>query len=167
LYFSDRNNVVRVVDLVTGIIKTAAGGGAAGAPGYGDGGPATAATLDVSGSTHLSIGPDGALYIGDGSHNAIRRVAGGVITTWEGPSSGCAAPNVGEISSCGGGCAVAWDSAGNAFYTAVVCDGAGGGIPAIVRRNAAGVRSLILGRPVPALPTDCRASRARSTAFRV
>ena len=74
------NQVIRRIDGRTGIITTVAGVG--GQKGYsGDGGPATAATLNSPHS--LQFGPDGSLYICDVGNHAIRRVdlKLGVIST--------------------------------------------------------------------------------------
>jgi RHS repeat-associated protein len=63
---------------VDGIITAFAGTGALGRPHTGDGGPATAATLD--GPYSIAIGPDGNVYITE--TNTIRRVdATGIINT--------------------------------------------------------------------------------------
>jgi predicted secreted protein len=81
LYISDTdNNVIRRVDLSTGIITTVAGTGAAGYAG--DGGPATSALLN----SPWGIALDGAgnLYIADLSNNCVRKVSGGTISTLAG-----------------------------------------------------------------------------------
>ena len=79
LYISDTgNNVIRRVDLVTGIITTVAGTGTAGYAG--DGGPATAALLNYP----WGIALDGAgnSYVADLSNNCVRKVMlGGTIST--------------------------------------------------------------------------------------
>jgi hypothetical protein len=90
LYIADtRNNVVRKVvpgaDGILGsgppdeeVITTFAGTGTAGHDG--DGGPATAATLD--GPRDVAVGPDGAIYIADTNNHCIRRIGGdGTIAT--------------------------------------------------------------------------------------
>jgi hypothetical protein len=78
LYISDTgNNVVRKVDLSTGIITTVAGTGTAGFSG--DGGPATSGQLNYPWG--ISLGGDGSLYIADLSNNRIRKVTSGVIST--------------------------------------------------------------------------------------
>ena len=86
LYIADKNNQrVRTVDLATGIINTVAGGGNAGGPGYGDGGPATAATLyDPRG---LFVTASGNLYIADGSLGRVRVVVSGTIMNVAGNGS--------------------------------------------------------------------------------
>jgi len=79
LYISDTgNNVVRRVDLSTGVIATVAGTGAAGFGG--DGGPAIAGLLDYP--WEIALGSDGSLYIADLSNNRIRKVSpAGVLST--------------------------------------------------------------------------------------
>jgi sugar lactone lactonase YvrE len=79
LYIADgRNNQVRRVDAVTGIITTAAGTGGAGFSG--DNGLATNARL--SGPSDVALDRNGNLYIGDQSNSRVRRVdTRGYITT--------------------------------------------------------------------------------------
>lgn len=71
LYIVDMaNNVVRKVDMKSGIISTFVG---TGKPGYsGDGGPAAKAQLKQPHS--IQFGPDGDLYICDIGNNVIRKV---------------------------------------------------------------------------------------------
>ncbi len=80
LYFSDVSNssVRRVTP--DGIISIFAGGCGIFCP-YGDGGPATQANLGIP--RGLALGPDGSLYIADGSgQSVVRRVLpNGIITT--------------------------------------------------------------------------------------
>jgi RHS repeat-associated protein len=67
-----------------GMITTVAGTGASGFSG--DGGPATAARLNIP--IGLAVGRDGSLYIADHSNNRIRRVGlDGIITTIAGNGS--------------------------------------------------------------------------------
>jgi hypothetical protein len=85
LYFPDRdNNVIRMIAAKTGIITTVAGGGngcSTQTDGWGDGCPATSASLDYP----FAVVPDssGNLYIADTYNNAIRMVNAktGIITT--------------------------------------------------------------------------------------
>lgn len=80
LYIADTgNNVIRMVNSITGIIRTAAGNGNTGFSG--DGGPATQASLDKP----LAVTVDAAanLYIADATNAVIRRVdaaSGGIET---------------------------------------------------------------------------------------
>ncbi len=64
------NNAVRRVDAVTGIITTLAGNGTSGYSG--DGGPATAATLDTP--FDVAVDKTGNVYIADTGNAAIRVV---------------------------------------------------------------------------------------------
>ncbi len=79
LFIADRDNSrVRRVG-PDGIITTVAGNGVYGFSG--DGGPATAASLNLR-SVTIAVGPDGSLYISEGESNRIRRVTpDGIITT--------------------------------------------------------------------------------------
>jgi len=73
LFFSDNsNNVIRKIDMRTGIISTVVG--IAGGGGYsGDGGKATLAEINDPG--YLAISPgDGSLLIADAQNNVVRRV---------------------------------------------------------------------------------------------
>ena len=83
LYIADNaNDVVRRVDLSTGIISTVAGNGI---PGFlGDGGLATSAEL--SAPRGLAIDGTGHLYIADSLNNRVRRVdlSTGMISTFAG-----------------------------------------------------------------------------------
>jgi sugar lactone lactonase YvrE len=147
LYVSDRGNVVRRVDLATGLISTVAGGGSAGAPNYGDGGAAILATL--AGPTNLSIGPDGALYIADTGHSRIRAVdpASGVITSW---MTGvdpyqCSTNPYGSLTGCDThGCSMVWDAAGAVFASGSFCN-PGNDYIQIVRRAASGAFFHVAG----------------------
>ena len=80
LYIADTfNNVVREVNLTTGIITTVAGTGTAGFSG--DGGPATSAELyDPSG---VAVDSAGNVYIADSDNEVVRKVTAStqVITT--------------------------------------------------------------------------------------
>ncbi len=66
-------------------ISTIAGNNGLGAGFSGDGGPATAAQLNLPGS--IFITSSGSLYIADGSNNLVRLVSGGNISTVAGSST--------------------------------------------------------------------------------
>ena len=89
LYIADnQNNRVRRVG-PDGIISTVAGTGAAAFGG--DGGLAVSAQLNRPGA--VAVGPDGSLYIADGSNYRVRRVSpDGIITTVAGNGSQCPIP---------------------------------------------------------------------------
>ena len=79
LYIADTgNNVIRKVNLASGIITTFAG---TGAPNFsGDLGPATSASLYNPWS--VTVGPSGSIYIADQNNNRIRMVtSAGIIST--------------------------------------------------------------------------------------
>lgn len=81
LYITNSSyNVVRKVNLATGILSTAAGNGQAGPP-SGDGGPATSATVPSPYS--LAVDSSGNLFIGSPVAGQVRKVAAGtgIITT--------------------------------------------------------------------------------------
>ncbi|WP_216843133.1 Ig-like domain repeat protein [Granulicella sp. S190] len=79
IYIADfANNRVRKIDGVTGDVTTVAGNGSSGFAG--DGGPATAATLNSPAS--VITDPAGNFYIADSENNVIRKVnVAGVIST--------------------------------------------------------------------------------------
>ncbi len=83
LYVSDyAGDRVRAIEIggSMGRIYTVAGGGSAGPPFFGDGGPATLAT--VSRPTSLALDPDGTLWIWESERGALRRLdVGGTIST--------------------------------------------------------------------------------------
>jgi trimeric autotransporter adhesin len=71
LYVCDtNNNRVRMIDLETQIITTFAGNGTAAYAG--DGGPATAASLNFP--SDVAVGPDHSVYIADALNHVVRRV---------------------------------------------------------------------------------------------
>ena len=79
LYIADSgNNVIRRVNLSTGIISAFAGNHTAAYSG--DGGPAVNASLN--GPWGVTVGPDGQIYISDQNNQSVRKVAlDGTITT--------------------------------------------------------------------------------------
>lgn len=88
LYVADNGNQrIRRITFSTGIIDTIAGDGTAGFGG--DGGPATAASLNSP--ADLAIGPDGRLYVADSYNNVIRRIdlATNTIETVAGTGAPC------------------------------------------------------------------------------
>ena len=98
LYFAERdNNVIRKVDMKTGIISTAAGTGVAGY-GRGDGGPAPKAQLRQPHSVIRD--KDGSLLICDLANHRIRRLRldTGIIETWAGTGEGAATPEGAPVS---------------------------------------------------------------------
>ena len=85
LYLADSNDRIRKVD-PKGIITTVAGSGIRGWAG--DGGPATAAQLNVP--TDVAVSPDGSLVIADWKNNRIRKVTpDGVMHTVAGTGAAC------------------------------------------------------------------------------
>jgi len=150
LYIADTGNQrVRVVNLASGNIATLAGGGTAAAPGYGDGGSATAATLASPG--HVRLGPDGALYVADTGHQRIRRIDGttGIISAWlDGGTTTCTGATV-SLYGCQSElrtCDVAWDAAGRAFISGYFCgSGVGTNTWAVVRREPDGTLVRVAG----------------------
>lgn len=157
LLYVATNNLIRVIDLAANKINAFAGGGNAPGPGYGDGGPATAAVLYVK---HIALGPDKAVYLSDAGAGRLRRVetAGanmGIITAWftVPPGNGCSDPfSIYQLLTNGGyySSAIVWDKAGNAYFVADAC---GTGVAAngayaqtIVRRAPNGTVSRYAGR---------------------
>jgi trimeric autotransporter adhesin len=84
LYISDIANS-RIRKVSAGIITTIAGNGT---PGYsGDGGPATAASIDpIIGG--IAVDSAGNVFVADSMNNRIRQVSGGMITTVAGNGAG-------------------------------------------------------------------------------
>jgi sugar lactone lactonase YvrE len=147
LYVADSsNNRIRAINLATGVITTYAGGGSAPAPGYGDGGPATSATLNSP--QELLLDATGALYLADTAHNSIRRVdpTTRIITTVIGAGP-CNATDPVDFTACNNGCAMAFDAAGQLFVAGSICgSGPTNGTSGIVRRNADGTLAHVAGR---------------------
>jgi trimeric autotransporter adhesin len=138
LYIGDsRNNRVRMVT-AGGIISTVAGNGRSGYSGDGDGGQATAASLNEP--TGVAVDSAGNLYISDSGDNRIRKVgADGIISTAAGDNGG----SIGDggpatsarLSSPYG---LAFDSAGNLY----IADSENNRIRKV---NAAGIISTVAG----------------------
>ena len=87
IYIADQSNYrIRKVNAATGLISTIAGTGAGGYSG--DGGAATAATLNQPAAVDVDV--SGNVYIADYGNNVIRKVtvATGIITTVAGTSGG-------------------------------------------------------------------------------
>ncbi len=66
------NHAIRQIDAKAGTISTIAGRGPMYKGGAGDGGPATAATLDRPHG--IGLGSDGTIYIGDTNNHRVRRI---------------------------------------------------------------------------------------------
>jgi large repetitive protein len=114
LYIADTgNNVVRLVNLATGVITPFAGNHTAAY--LGDGGPALSAALNNPWS--IAISASGAVYIADQNNHAIRVVSSGNISTIAGNGtpgfSGDGGPASGAILN--SPAAVAIDPAGNIY----------------------------------------------------
>ncbi len=119
------------LDVAADTLCTVAGGNdMAPGPTYGDDGAATAANL--VGPTDLDLGPDGAIYITDRNIDRIRRVAGGVITSYL--ELGDCSDRVALDDCQSDGCEMAWDEQGNLFVNARICGtDVGGAANGIVR----------------------------------
>jgi RHS repeat-associated protein len=113
LYIADAlNHRIRHVGL-DGRIATVAGNGNHGYAG--DGGPATAATLNFP--SGVDVGPDGSVYIADNTNSRIRRIGtGGIITT----VAGNGAPGFGPA---GDGGPATQAKLGNPWDVAIAGDG--------------------------------------------
>jgi|GEM_PF-2148788 len=118
VYFADGiRNHIRKID-AAGIITTFAGTGTAGFSG--DGGPATAATLNVVES--IAFDQIGNAYIVDASNHRIRKIdPAGIISTFAGNGPGSVAGIGGPATAAtlGGILAVATDTTGNVFISAL------------------------------------------------
>jgi sugar lactone lactonase YvrE len=117
LYIADEaNNRIRMVSAASGIITTVAGNGTAAYSG--DGGPATAASLDHPSGT--AVDAAGNLYIADGANQRIRRVAAGtgIITTVAGNGNAGYSGDGGPASSAEvqDPAGMVFDSAGNLYF---------------------------------------------------
>jgi hypothetical protein len=119
LYIADAtNHRIRMVDRVTGNISTKAGmlGGAAAFGFSGDGGPATAARLNLPVAVALDAIRN--IYISDSNNNRIRRVdSGGTITTIAGSPVSTFSGDLGPATSAGllSPSGVALDALGNIY----------------------------------------------------
>ena len=107
------NNVIREVDLSTGLIETVAGNGTQGYSGNG----AAATTAELSGPTSVAVDANGGIVIADSGNNVIRKVdlSTGLIETvagngTQGYSGNGGAATSAELSDPTG---VAMDAAGN------------------------------------------------------
>ena len=133
---------VRRVDAATGIVTTVAGNGTRGFSG--DGGPATAASLNVQGGEKVAVDTSGNLFIPDTNNNRVRRVDAktGIITTVAGMGSGdcrvAQGPDATKLALCGP-VSLALDGSGNLY---------------IGLWNGQAVQKLSLSRPA-----GCRWSR--------
>jgi sugar lactone lactonase YvrE len=99
LYIADQGNgLIRRVDVLSGLISTAAGGGTtlSGVDGLGDGLIATSAVL--SGPNHVAVDGAGNIFIADSFHALIRKVsaATGIITAVAGGGSGGGSDGLGD-----------------------------------------------------------------------
>jgi uncharacterized protein (TIGR03437 family) len=111
LFIADHaNNRVRKVS-PSGIITTVAGNGSAGFSG--DGGPATSAQL--YGTFAVAVDPAGNLFIEDHDNWRIRKVSGGIITTFAGGGAGLGDGGPSTSAMVGPGAGLALDSAGDLF----------------------------------------------------
>ena len=75
IYIADRTNE-RIRKVSGGTITTVAGTGKLGF--YGDGGPASSATLDPGG---VAVDSNGNVYVADTDNNRLRKLSGGTLTT--------------------------------------------------------------------------------------
>ncbi len=154
LYVADTgHDVVRVIDLTAQTIDLFAGGATTLGPNYGDGNPALAVGFSAPG--HLSLGPDGALYVADTGHSRIRRVDvnSTIVTAWFGGS--CSSGEPFALYGCGdesdgyfvSACTTAWDSWGNAYISGYFCgSGLPNSSPGLVRRAPDGTVTWVAGK---------------------
>jgi sugar lactone lactonase YvrE len=119
LYVADTNhNRIRRVDLRSGIITTAVGGGSP-SDRLGDNGPATDAALNSP--TGIAVDSAGNLVIADSGNNRVRRVdaATGIITTVAGNGQASSSGDNGPATAAGLNhpVGVKFDAAGNLFVS--------------------------------------------------
>jgi uncharacterized protein (TIGR03437 family) len=141
IYVADAaNNRVRKID-PSGTITTVVGNGIGGFAG--DGGPATQAQLRQP--YGIAVDPAGNLYIADLGNNRIRKVSGGVITTFAGVAPTLNAPRN-----------VALDAAGNVYIAEF-------GGNRILRVDTQGVTTVVAGIGVAGFDSE----NAPATATRI
>jgi sugar lactone lactonase YvrE len=162
LYIADYSNGrIRAVDLGTGIISTAAGGGTAPAPGYGDGNSGAATQLST---LAITLGPNNLLYFSDGLSQRIRTLNTQTLIvnnfmappTYPTPCSGASIPIAFySVNNSDWGDTILFDKSGNmwisAFWSgtevnnpATTCGGQGA-VPAVVRRTPSGQLTAFAG----------------------
>jgi uncharacterized protein (TIGR03437 family) len=112
IYIADEGNS-RVRKVSGGIITTVAGNGNAGFSG--DGGPATSASLDQPNG--VAVDSAGNLYIADRNNFRIRKVSGGIITTFAGGGNATGDGGPATSASIGYPQKVALDSSGNLYIS--------------------------------------------------
>ena len=116
LFIADRgNNVIRAVDLSTGVISTVAGNGTSGYSGDG----AAAGSAQLSGPSGVAVDAAGNLFVADSGNNVVREVdlSTGLISTVAGNGSGGYSGDGGEATRAelNDPAAIAADSAGDLF----------------------------------------------------
>src|SRR5262249_20726939 len=119
--------------VTNGVIRTIAGSGLFN--GFGNGGPATDAYLTIPDG--LAVGPDGAIFVSDGSQ--VRRISGSSIEAFAGDGttgySGDNGPAArAQFNSAGG---LSFDAAGNLFITDIFNN--------CIRKVSAGVITTVAG----------------------
>jgi len=140
LYFSEYGNFrIRKVN-TSGIISTIAGNGTSGFSG--DGGPATAASLQNASGVAVDV--SGNVYIADCSNYRIRKVSiSGIISTFAGTgSSGYSGDGgVATAAAIGGPRYIAFDGVGNMYFTDYANN--------VIRKvNSSGIISTIAGNGI-------------------
>jgi len=145
VFFADTGNLrVREVN-TAGTINTVAGNGMPGLSLFGsigDGGPATSAGLYPPPSIFAGVAVDtqGNLYIADGGNNRVRKVSGGIITTFAG-GGGLTSSGDGGLATKAGlslPSGVAVDKAGNVY----IADQSAGLVRMV---NTSGIISTVAG----------------------